>query len=424
MHEYYLTEGKGETVFDSPTQQLRLDFLLKQFLKAVPDIGNDILFVFPKQVESIYKGYHLRVIRTYSGFKLFVGCRKIILSDGSAAFEPIISLPDDLEIIITLQQRTSLDRFSQRSLLKPFRGGWYFSNDTVTANRTFPFLSAPVAARDNSIVYDQGDIADTGGGAISVFLNNGAIDPWKPISGSGYSSSEDQLLVPYQFTYRFTQADQMLDALFILKDSNGIEVKRKVQSATAPFTAVFLNFTPDINSFLRTTPEFRVTPESIYTLEVSGTNGYLKVFRLLFSETLFRSGQNIGLVNIQPRVANVDYHLIHPDGHLPLTDGVGNPVIPVYEIWMKSKTVFLKYRHNGQKKLKLSTETTGLLNDVDGVLISENPVSLSFQPVSYQKQDASFQLIPNPTAENSAQVDNNKLLVQLMVPDSKIFPLQ
>lgn len=277
---------------------------------------------------------------------------------------------------------------------------------------------------DNTIQYDQGDIADTGGGAISMFLNNGAIDPWKPIPGTGYSSSEDQLLVPYQFSYRFTQADQMQDALFVLKDSNGNEVKRKVQSATAPFTAVFLNFTPDNNSFLRSIPEFPVTTESIYTLEVSGTNGYLKVFRLLFADTLFRSGQYTGLISIQPRVANANFHLLHPDGHLPLTDGVGNPRVPVYEIWMKTKTVFLKYRHNGQKKLKLSTETTGLLKDEDGVLISENPVGLSFQPVSYLKLDASFQFLPNPTPENTAQVDNRKLLVQLMVPDSKIFPLQ
>jgi hypothetical protein len=422
MHEFYLTESKGETVFDLPSQQLRLDFLLKQFLKKIPDIGDDLSFVFPDSLLPYYKGYHLKVLHTYSGFKIAVGCRKKLQADGTVVFEPIASLPADLEIIIALKQKTSVNQFSQRSSRIPFQAGWYFANDIVTGARTFPFLSGPVNARDNAVQYVLGDVAEAGG-SINIFLDNGAVDPWKPLSGNGYASDADQLLVPLQFTYYFTEADQMLDALFILKNSVGTEVTRITKTAGLPFRNCWLNFNPGFATPLRTVTAQQVTSQSIYTLEVSGTNGYNRMFRLLFADPALPLAQYAGLVNIKPFVANPDFRLQHADGHLPLTDVGGNARVPVYEIWLKSKMVFLKYQHNHRKKLKLSAATTGLLADAGGILISENPVSLSYQPVSYKKQDASFQLIPNPGLQDDVQITNNKSFVQMMVPDSAIFPL-
>lgn len=429
MHEYYLTEEPApvitneRTVFNFTTQQERLDFLQKQFLKPVPHIGNDLLFVFPEMLQSFYNGYHLRVVPSYSGFKLAVRCTKVVLPDGSAAFKPLASLPENLEIIVSLEQKKAIQQVTHQSIRKPIRAAWYFSNDNVTGSRISPFLTAPVAARDSAITYEQGAVADTGGGNIAEFLNNGAADPWKAIVGSRYTSDSDELLVPLQFTYRFTEGDQVQSAVFILKDAGGNEIQRITKSGTGPFKSILLNFNPGITTTLRTIPGTPVSPAGIYTLQVSGNNGYSKNFRILFTDPALPMGQYLGLVNIKPRPGNADFHLVHADGHLPLTDSAGNPRVPVFEIWLKSKSVFLRYQHNRQKKLKLSVQTTGLLSEVNGVLISNNPVNLSYQSVSYRKQDNSFQLVPNPKPENSVQIEDGKFLVKLLVPDSTLFPI-
>ena len=423
LHEYYLTEGKGDNVFAFATQSQRMDFLQKQFLKGVPSISQDIEFVFPGMLQPVYAGYHLKLVRTYSGCKLAVGCRKKIIG-GSTVFEPLVQIPNNLEIFIAIVPRTSLNQFSQGSLSTPVRGKWYYSNDNTTAARVFPFLSAPVAPRNNALQYEQGDIADVGAGSISMFLNNGAVDPWKPLAGIGYSSSADRLLLPYRFIYNFSAANPVTDADFVLKESNGNEIRRFTKTSTTPFKSVNLDFTPTAPASLRTIPNDSVLAESVYTLEVNASNGYQQQHRILFVDPLLAAESFEGLINIQPMVANPDFQLLTPAGNLPLTDGVGNPRIPLFEIWLKSKAVFLQYRNNAQKKLKLSPETTGLLKDVNGVLISENPVNLSYQPVSYQKQNLTYQLLPNPSADDPVRITDGKILAELMVPVSKIFPLQ
>jgi hypothetical protein len=430
MHEYYLTEEpppviiKEQNVFNFATQKERLDFLQKQFLKPVPHIGNDLLLVFPDTLRSLYNGYHLKVIPSYSGFKIAVKCKKIILPDGARAFAPLAPLPGNLEIFVALQQKTTIENFTQLSIRKPIRTAWYFSNDDTTGKRIFPFLTAPVAERNSSVTYEQGVLADIGGGIIAEFLNNGAADSWKPIVGSRYTSNSDELLVPFRFEYRFTEADQVQNAVFVLKDAGGNEIQRITKSDTRPLKSVVLNFTPQPTIVIRTIPKTPVSAESIYTLQVSGNNGYSRNFRMLFTDPVLPIGQYAGLVSIKPRPGNADFRLVQTGGYLPLTDVAGNPQVPVFEIWMKSKSVFLKYQHNRQKNIQLSAQTTGLLKSENGVLISENPVNLSYQAVSYRKQDNSFQLLPNPKPDNSVQIEDGRFLVKLLIPDSALFPLE
>lgn len=422
LHEYFLTEGKGENIFAGVGQQQRLDFLFKQYRKGVPHIGDHFNLVFPESVRKVYEGYRLRIVPAYSGFKLAVGCKKKIMADGSVVFTPVVALPDQLEILVLLVPKPSIAQFSQVSFKSPLRSKKYFSNNDTIGQRTFPFLSLAVPPRDNSVQYEQGDVADTGS-VIGMFLNNGAADPWKSLSGKGYSSSADTLLIPFRSSYYFNIDDSVTDAVFVLKDSNGIEKRRVQKSNTSPFRSVLLDFSTGMISDLKSMPSTPVDNQTLYRLEVTASNGYVRDHQVIFVDTEQIPEPAEAIVNLQPIVANPDFSMIDNEGNLPLKDGMNNPRIPVFEIWLKSKSVFLRYKNNKDKKLKLSAETTGLLIDDDGVLISENPVSLSHQPISYQKQDNSFQLLPNPSSDSMIVIEDGKVMAEMNVPVSKIFPL-
>ena len=70
MHEYYLTGSNGETIFDEALQQDRILFLQEQFINDIRSVNQDIEFVVPEMLQEMYKNYHLRIVPSYSGFKL------------------------------------------------------------------------------------------------------------------------------------------------------------------------------------------------------------------------------------------------------------------------------------------------------------------------------------------------------------------
>jgi len=425
MHEYYLTSEKGETVFDLAAQSDRINFLFQRFADDAVTINNNLSFFVPGPQQSLFDDAKLKIIPSYSGFKLAVKCNKALLPDGTTVYQPFTALPVVTGIPIMIREENSIGSFSNHALQRPFNAAWYFTNQDFPAVKNFPFLSNPVPAFEAARVYEQGEIALHGPNDVRIFLNNGAVDPWLPLQGTSYINESDKCLLPLSFSYRFSEADHVTEAVFVLKDATAATVKTITVSDDHPLKSVWLNFHTDDN-VVATLPGTPAGPGTIYSLEVTGSNGYTRIFTpLLFAADTLNISACAGMINLVPSPVNAAFNLTDTGGFLFTRILPNNTKVPppVFELWMKSRPVFWQYSNNKQRKIKLTLDTQDVLADNSGVLVTKNPQSLTYSPVMIKKPDSSFQYLPNPLPGDAIKLSGSKFLVNIMVPESKMFPL-
>lgn len=428
LHEYYLTRIKGDNIFDGADADARNIFLLEQFKNGNRSINNDVNFIIPELQLQLFKNHHLRIIPSYCGFKIAIKCKDKIAVDGSIVYKPFVPLPDDLNIMIVVHQKNNISSFSNTPFKKPFASVFYFSNDNTLSVKQFPFLSAPVPTVDNSIVYEQGEITLFPNGTINVFLNNGAATPWKELNGTGYINETDRLLLPLSFQYVFTAADNITEAQFSLKDAAGTIIKNISATSSTALRSVLLNFRTDGDRLI-TLP----AAESIYTLDVSASNGYNRSFKLLFAVDEINLSGVAGLISIKTKVANAAFNLTDNEGLLytRILPGAIKKPAPVFELWMKSRMVYWKFSNNKFRKIKTTTDTQDVLTNVDdngdgqpdGILITNDPHPLTYTPILVKRSDSTFQYLPNPLPGDLVKIEGTRSIMNILVPESKMFPL-
>lgn len=425
MHEYYLTSEKGETVFDLSAQADRITFLFEQFVKDAASISNNLSFSVPGAQQQLFDDGKLKIIPSYSGFKIAVKCSKSFLPDGTTVYTPLTPLPDLTGIPVMVRNKDSIGSFSNNALKRPFNAAWHFTNQDFPAVKTFPFLSNPVPAFDAAKVYEQGEIALHVPGDVRIFLNNGAINPWLALSGTGYINETDKCLLPLSFTYHFSAADNVTNAVFVLKDASSAIIKTITAADDQPLKSVWLNFHTE-NNLVVTLPGTPVGAGSVYSLEVTGNNGYALSFSsLLFADDSMSITGDAGIINLVPRPLNAAFSLVDSSGFLftrILPSSIKVPP-PVFELWMKSRPVFWQYSNNKQRKIKTTIDTQDVLADESGILVTKNPLPLTYTPVMLKKPDNTFQYLPNPMPGDAVKFSGSKFFVNIMVPESKMFPL-
>ena len=70
LHEFYQTEKAGNTIFDLDLQENRMSFLKQRFYSMSKNINSDLQFIVPESAKSLFKDYLLKLIPSYSGFKV------------------------------------------------------------------------------------------------------------------------------------------------------------------------------------------------------------------------------------------------------------------------------------------------------------------------------------------------------------------
>jgi hypothetical protein len=272
--------------------------------------------------------------------------------------------------------------------------------------------------------YEQSEIAMHAGSA-KIFLNNGAADPWLTIPGKDYINKNDAHLLPLSFIYWFNAFDEIKSATLILKDSTSAVVKKIELTSDAPMQSVSVNFHTN-EELVKTLKHAAVNADQMYTLEVTGSGGYSKTFNnLLFAHDELHAERYYGVIDLIVKPASANFHLLDAGGNLitrilPLGT---KQAAPVFELWMKSKLAFWQYAHNLRKKFKLTPTTQDLLADNSGILVSKNPVPMSFSPVKLKKPDSTFQFLPNPDPALDVKKDGSKILLNMQLPASTLFPL-
>ena len=157
LHEYYLTNGDGTSLFDSNLN--KADFLMQRFAKGAPSIADSMLYKLPPAVQKIFTNYHLHLVVNYSGFSILQKVVDQTLADGTIVYKPLIKLPDDVNIIVQLSVKNNLlAAVTNTRIDSAIPAIYYFTNEDIITSKKMPSLSTGIPLFDNAYLYEQGEL--------------------------------------------------------------------------------------------------------------------------------------------------------------------------------------------------------------------------------------------------------------------------
>jgi hypothetical protein len=417
MHEFYLTDNNGKTIFALPTQEARLNYLLKEFDQGRQSITKDLQFQFPKSLAPLYSSREIKLIPAYSGIKIALRVNPKLLPDNSLVYEPASKLPADIFIKIT-KNNTAFSSYTQARIRDSISAGYLFSNNNINGPRTFPFLTNSVADFDASARYEQGELASFGPNDVREFFVDASTPKWNEIKGNAFANPNDLLLLPRKFNYSL-EAAGINTASFTLKDPQGNVVKT-IDVNNSTLRKVQLDF-PEVPEISPGKPAFA---NGLHTLEVSDSSGFSQRRQFVFSDELFDAA-DVGVIHISTAPTDAAFNILASDGYLlkrrnPL--GIWSNA-PVFEILFKGRSAFWKYKNNKGAPITFNPSLTGYLAPEDGFLISLMPLPVSkYHFLLHQQGSTNTKFVPNPTDYNLVKDSRGRLCFEILVPDSALFP--
>lgn len=424
FHEYYLTDPDGKNVFDFALQQDRIDFLFERFADGRTNINEELVWTVPLSVAKIFKDYRLRLIPSYAGCMVVMEVIPQLLADGTMTYTPRVPLPDNAVLPLLLKKKNhQVDEYTNGRMDRALNSSFYFSNAEFSGAKVFPFLSNTIPVFDPAVAYEQGEFVTHGINLTRAFYRDSADNiQWLTLNGTGYASENDRLLVPLRFYYSFRPTDTVTTADLVLKDSNGDVVAEYHFDEAEPLRKIFISVQADQVSAV---PEKPASPELVYTLEVSGSNGYTNTLKLVFYNGEERTSGIWAMVHLNVRSTNNNFDLLDGGGLLKTRrkpDGTYNPLHPVFEIGIRSRFTFWRYI-NDQSKNFLNNLHPDQLQLLGGKLVTTTPRPLSFTPVFFKKPDNSPYYLPNPKPHEPTRSEGSKLYSDVYVSKSTdLFP--
>jgi hypothetical protein len=426
LHEFFLTDESGASIFNAANATGRETFLENAFMNDNDTINRDISFEFPDDLKDVYKGYHLKIIPSYSGCKVFVRVNKILAADNSVHYQPFIPLPDDLNIFIVAVKNNSLiNTYSNSRISKSIPSIYLFSNDNIPDSKTFPYLVNNIAADKPGYEYEQGELVLNSANKVVEYYydNSGALIKTNEIAATGvqsFANENDRLLVPLKFNYTFIGAT-VKQATFELKDGSGNTIKSISVNQSQPVTTTTLDFS-DKESVLNF--------PGIFSLQVSGDNNFSETNNVIFSNSLF-SNNNWAVVHIKTKVSNADFNILTDDGFLksqeiPVAGAVELPA--VFLVQIKSRFGYFRYSNDVGSALELSPDPNTYFFKEGKQLITQVPVSIAnyffkVPDVLPPNQPVTLKYFPNPVSYSIQKDEQNRICFDVVVPQSDLFPV-
>jgi hypothetical protein len=423
MHEYYLTRKDGSVIFEKPDQPSRLDFLQEEFIDERPSVNDDIRFEFPENLKQKYESLFLRLLPTYSGFRVVVRVNSHTLPDQSVVYKPVVPLSDKLNIFILLSRKSfNIDTYTNARVKRSCPSIYFFSNLDVISSPTFPFLTSSMPVQDAAFIYEQGELS-LSGIQIQEYYREAGTDKFNDVVGTGFANESDRLLLSPKFDYTFDDTTNLTSASFVLKDSNGNEVASSTESNAAGIRKISLNFSGKAKP-LPSSDTIQLS-EFIYTLEVNGNNGYAGKHKIIFNSDLTAT-RPWAILDIGTVGGNAAFNLFAPDGFLIRRKdaiGVWAPA-PVFEIPVKSRLAYWRFINNLGKELNISAALTDYLNKESKVLVTKKPRSLAKSWFLLRKEGSSDTVyVPNPVAPELKLESDRRLFFDIRVAQSDLFEI-
>jgi hypothetical protein len=423
LHEFYLTNPKGDTIFELDNQADRLLFLRDRLDKNAPHINQDISFELTPEWEKLFKRHHLRLLTSYSGCKVGIEVTASFLPDGTRVYTPKIPLPADLPIAIFMQVKDPVfHTISNTRIASPLPAAYYFSNESVSGALNYPALSSRVADFAAGYGYEQGELATFAPNSVKSYYaayNTVTLsydDKWLPLHGTDYVNESDRCLLPTRFNFTFPTEANVKQATFTLKNSAGNVVNSFVAQDNNGLQRVAVNY----SEFDLLTIADAAGSNNKYSLEVTGDNGFAWQHPIVFTNT-----SSWATLHFKSRVTNPAFNLLDDQGYLitrkPPVGNINDP--PVFEIRIPSRLTYWRYRNAHQLPFDQANYPDEILNYQNGTLISKSPRNSSYQTTYFQKPDNSFFFLPNPEDYALLRSENKQLFTDIMLPASKLFPV-
>jgi hypothetical protein len=418
LHEYYLTERDGNTIFDITEQEGRLAFLQNKLIDNYPSINDDLSFEIHSSSRNIFSGHQLKLIPSYSGFQITIAVTEKERTGGGIAYEPKIPLPGDRMLTILLRRKNAmLDMITNVNLQNPVPSAYFFTNQTLSATKTYPYLSLPVSPRNPLLSYRQGDLVfEPADNTVKAFyIDRSGAEQWAPVKGEGYITESDRLLVPPRFFYTFP-ATGVSEASFTLADHSGNVIKA-IQYEVDQSKRVLLDLEDAIDS-----PAV-FGPSVIYSLKVTANNGFQAVHSVIFNTSQLPA-DTWGLVVLQPGVEQSAYRLLDDEGMLfQGINASGDAMLtPQFEIRIKSRLTFWRYRNNNRKKIKANSSLDPyLFHDASkGVMETITLRNATYVPTIF-KDGSNSKYLPNPSSFELLGSEGQRMYTEVSVPRSNMF---
>ncbi|NML21650.1 hypothetical protein HHL16_12235 [Pseudoflavitalea sp. G-6-1-2] len=416
LHEYYLTDSNGDTIFDQPTPDAQQLFLLNKLKQNRPSVNDDLQYNFPPAQLSQLAGCQLKLVPRYSGFSVMMAVTETTLPSGDTAYRPLVPLPEDLLINIQLTQKNnSLETITNTRINKVMPALFYFTNQESAVPKLFPFLTTQPPAAGSKDTYEQGELTLAGGNTWQAFfVDSAGTDQWQTLNAGNFVTENDRTLLPSIFTYSFFNAGNVSAANFELKDDGGSTLWTMQKPLPSSKEKVLI----DLRSVAG------VQPFKQYTLKVSGDNGFSATHNIIFADNKLIEQDTWGLISLKPSLSNNDFTLIDNQGLLRtrrLTAGGITPP-PIFEIRFKSRFTFWRYRNNKQLKIKKNPILDPYLqyDSGKGILTSLSMRNSSYVQTEFKTLSGS-KYIANPGSYEAIQIENGRIYTDIIVPRSDLF---
>lgn len=420
LHEYFLTRPDGSSLFDKTSVQKAL-FLEEEFSANNLSVNEFLGFEFPTFAKQAMEASYLRVVPSYSGFKVAVKVIPQPQSSGELLFKPTVPLAANQDIFIQINRKGPIDAVTGGRIIQPIPTIYYFSNLNFIAPRVFPFLTLPAAAYDPGYSYEQGELSIDSGQLREFQKKGNPDDLFYPVPGTGFAGEADRMLVPESFTFRFPDTAGLTSADFILRDAANNEINRQTLTGAASLAGgVKLNYSGKVVSPVITNAN---PADALYRLEVRGNNGYQLNSTLLFDPQL-AGARPWAVIHLKTAISNPLFSLLDPNGFITTrktSAGVTIPA-PLFEIPVKSRLVFFRYVHNRGEKLEISPPMQNYLAEDGNALITLTPSRLTRSFFKIRKEnDVTMQYAPNPVSYDIKKKPDGLFYCDLTVNHSKFF---
>ncbi|MVT08313.1 hypothetical protein [Chitinophaga tropicalis] len=386
LHSFYLDE-EGKVFYGLPAaaQEERLGELMMDNRYRLID---DLVITPVASTEKIMKGQKIVFRQTPLGIILGVAT--------GSDLQPTVPLNAQLRLqfIIRLKQSSLISRSNLR--VNPVTPAcYYFTNDSLVAGKTFPSLSAPIQDFANGRIYEMGETAVVGGTTSqAISRTSSAATGWAATDDFHCISEYDRILLPRKFRYRFEPAD-IVKASFSLQKA-GDEIKALLFEKPVPMKEVTLNFA--------------AVPNGLYTLVITGTNGYTRTYTVNIQDDLYQADA-WGVLDLVMNTADAGFQLTDANGTLVAA-------APVFELRFANRSTYWKYYL--QKSDPAAEADWDIVTPappgMKKVIISKQPYPLM---KAYRKVSYGTIPLPNPDGENLSR-QGDLICSEIMLPKMKL----
>ncbi|RAJ06504.1 hypothetical protein LX64_01631 [Chitinophaga skermanii] len=373
FHSFYLDkEGSPFYALNATDQQSRLADLLANNRYPLSD---EIEIVPTPLTEKTMRNQKIVFRQTSMGVVLGVSSGY----DENGNLVPTIPISGDLRLqfYIRLLHPPVLMRSNIR-LNPAMPARFYFTNDPITGNKTFPSLSAPLQPAVEGVVYEMGETAIVNNNpARAQKRTNTLANSWSTISNESCINENDRMLLPRKFPFTFDTSG-ITQATFTLLQGN-VAVMQLPFTSTLPLQTVHL--------------DFQQVPVGYYTLHVNGNNSFERTYQVYINPLVYEPN-SWGVIDLVMHAGDANFDLVDAD------DQFVQPQGPTFELRFDNRDTYWKYYLQNSAPIQVDANWDEVLPVPAGmkrVFISKQPYPLM---QAYQKVQYTSIPLPNPSGEN------------------------